>query len=153
MIRKQDTRVSFNSEVGHELSLWWGPVQNQNLHFRGPKYACCLRHSALLAKAYQEITLDIGLETFPSLVSISEEKECVTITLLKPLSSEDALTLVKKKTYMNQRYKDIKSTIVHKGPKRVFRKWRSRKDQESQGLEDSRTEVVESPSITCVGEE
>ena len=70
------------------------PVQNQNLHFIGLKYAGRLRHSALLDQAYQEITLDIGLETFPCLVSISEEKECLTIMLLMPLSSEDALTLV-----------------------------------------------------------
>ena len=87
------TRVSLNSEVEHELSLYLGPVQNQNLHFRGPKYGCRLRHSA---QAYKENTQDIGLDTFPSLVSISELRECIyfNLTHLKPSSSEDALTCV-----------------------------------------------------------
>ena len=50
--------------------------------------------SALKAKAYQENTLDIGLDTFPSLVSISQVRECVTKTIQKPLSSGDALSRV-----------------------------------------------------------
>ena len=79
----------------HELSLYLGPVQNQNLHFRGPKYACRLRHSASLAQAYKENTLDIGLDTFRSLVSISEVRECITKIIQKFLSSWDALTRVK----------------------------------------------------------
>ena len=78
----------------HELSLIWGPVQNQILQFRGCSYAGRLGHRALLAKAYQKNTLDIGLDTFPSLVSISTVRECVTKTPQKPPSSRDALTRV-----------------------------------------------------------
>ena len=79
---------------GTELSLIQGPVQNQNLHSRGSKYARHLRHSALLGKAYQEKSLDIGLDTFRSLVSISAVQEWVTKTLQTPPSSRDALTCV-----------------------------------------------------------
>ena len=64
------------------------------MHSRGSKYAQRLRHSALLAKAYQEKSLDIGIDTFRSLVSISAVRECVTKTLQTPLSSRDALTCV-----------------------------------------------------------
>ena len=53
-----------------------------------------LRNSVSLPQAYQENPLDIGLDTLPSLVSISEEKEWVTKTLQKPPSSGDALTRV-----------------------------------------------------------
>ena len=41
------TRVSLSRGLEHELSLLWGPVQNQILHPRGPKYGGRLRHSAL----------------------------------------------------------------------------------------------------------
>ena len=41
------TRVSLSRGLEHELSLIWGPVQNQILHPRGPKYGGRLRHSAL----------------------------------------------------------------------------------------------------------
>ena len=53
-----------------------------------------LRHSALLGKAYQEKSLDIGLDTFRSLVSISPVQEWVTKTLQTSPSSRDALTCV-----------------------------------------------------------
>ena len=48
----------------------------------------------VLTKAYQGNTLDIGLDTFPSLVSISQVGECITKTLQKPPSSRHALTRV-----------------------------------------------------------
>ena len=48
----------------------------------------------LYKKAYQENALDIGLDTLPSLVSISQVRECITKTLQKPPSSGDALTRV-----------------------------------------------------------
>ena len=89
-----DTCVSLNRGVEHELSLIWGPVQNQILQFRVCSYAGRLGHSALLAKAYQGNTLDIGLDTFPSLVSISQVGECITKTLQKPPSSRHARTRV-----------------------------------------------------------
>ena len=54
------------------------PVQNPILHFKGPSYGCYLYVSVSIPQAYREITLDIGLKIFPSLVSISEEKEWVT---------------------------------------------------------------------------
>ena len=76
--------------VERELSLIQVPVQNQNLHSGGPKYAQHLRHSA-----YQEKWLDIGFETFRSIVSISAVRECVTKTLQTSLGSRDALTCVK----------------------------------------------------------
>ena len=65
----------------HELSLIWGPVPNQILLYIWPKYKQRLQHSAPLVQAYQENTIDIGLDTFPSLVSISTVRECVTKTL------------------------------------------------------------------------
>ena len=71
---------------GSLLSCPWtepiiGPVQNQNLPSRGPNCAPHLPHSALLALCKQENTLDIALDTLPSLVFISQVKECVTQTL------------------------------------------------------------------------
>ena len=66
-----NTRVSINRGVEHELSLIWGPEQNQSLHFRGCSYAGRLGHSAFLSKAYQKNTLDIGLDTLPVFVFIS----------------------------------------------------------------------------------
>ena len=53
-----------------------------------------LRNSVSLTQAYQENPSDIGLDTFPSQVSISEVRECVTKTLQEPPSSGDALTRV-----------------------------------------------------------
>ena len=88
----------------HELSLIWGPVQNQILQFRGCSYAGRLGHSALLAKAYQGNTLDIGLDTFPSLVSISQVGECITKTLQKPPSSRHALCYYIHPLYDNIKY-------------------------------------------------
>ena len=41
------TRVSLSRRLEHELSLIWGPVQNQISHPRGPKHGGSLRHSAL----------------------------------------------------------------------------------------------------------
>ena len=77
-IQSNPTCVSLNRGVEHELSLIWGPVQNQIVHFRRCSYAGRLGHSALLAKAYQENTLDIGLDTFSSLLPISAVRECIT---------------------------------------------------------------------------
>ena len=88
-LQKLGTRVSLSRGLERELSLIWGPVQNLILHSRGPKYAECLRHSASLAKAYQE-----NLDTFRILVSISAVRECVTKTLQTHQSSRDALTHV-----------------------------------------------------------
>ena len=62
--------VILNSGVEHEVSLLWVPVQNQILHFRGPKYASRLHHTASLAQAYKENTLDIGLDTLPIFVFV-----------------------------------------------------------------------------------
>ena len=45
-----------------------------------------LRNSVSLPQPYQENPLDISLDTFPSLVSISEVRECVTKTLQEPQS-------------------------------------------------------------------
>ena len=59
-----------------DLSLLLGPVQNHNLHSRGLLYAIRLAHSVSLALYKQENTLDIALDTFRSLVSIS--KVCYT---------------------------------------------------------------------------
>ena len=53
-----------------------------------------LRNSVSIPQAYQENPLDTGLDTFPSLVSISEVRECVTKTLQEPPSSGDTLTRV-----------------------------------------------------------
>ena len=58
-----------------ELSLILGPVQTQNLRFRGSLYAARLARSVSLALCKQESTLEIALDTFQSLVSISEERE------------------------------------------------------------------------------
>ena len=65
------TRVSLNSGVEHELDLILRPVENQILHFRGCSFIGHLSHSAFLGKAYQENTLDIGLDTFPIFVFVS----------------------------------------------------------------------------------
>ena len=46
-----------------ELSLRWGPAQNQIVYPEGPKYAGRLRHRAALAEAYQENSPFIGLYT------------------------------------------------------------------------------------------
>ena len=46
-----------------ELSILLGPVQNQNLHSRGPTCAAHLAQNASLALCKQEITLDIALDT------------------------------------------------------------------------------------------
>ena len=75
------------------MSLILGPVQNQNLYSKGSLFAHLL-YSASLAKAYQENPLDIDLDTFRSLVSISAVRECVTKTLQTHQSKRDALTHV-----------------------------------------------------------
>jgi len=62
------TRVRLGRVLEYELSLIWGPVQNQIFHPRGSKYARRLRHSASLAKAYQENSFDIGLDNLPVFV-------------------------------------------------------------------------------------
>ena len=41
----------------------------------------CLAHSVSLAICKQENTVDVALDAFQSLVSISEVRECVTQTL------------------------------------------------------------------------
>ena len=64
--------------MAHELRATWGPEQNPIIHFIGCFYAGHLGRSAFLAKAYQENTLDIGLDTFPHLVSISAVRECMS---------------------------------------------------------------------------
>ena len=63
-----------------ELSLLFWPVLNQNLPSRGAYCAQQLQHSVSLSLCKQENTLDIALDTFRSLVSISEVRECVTQT-------------------------------------------------------------------------
>ena len=75
-----------------ELNLLLETVQNQNLHSRGPKSEACLAYSASLALCYQENTLDIPLEALQRLVSISQEKNCVTKTFQTPPSSVDPQT-------------------------------------------------------------
>ena len=40
-----------------------------------------MQYSALLAKAHKENAQDIGLDTFPSVVSISQVRECLTKTI------------------------------------------------------------------------
>ena len=62
-----------------ELSLLFGPVQNQNLPSKGAQCAQYLQHSVSLALCKQENELDIALYTLP--VFISQVKDCVTQTL------------------------------------------------------------------------
>ena len=88
------TRVSLNRGVEGEFSLIWGPVQNQIVQFRGSKSAQHLRHSASLAEAYQENTLDMGLDTLPVFVLFAGRKCVLPKTLSKHPSSWDALTHV-----------------------------------------------------------
>ena len=78
--------------LAREMSLLLGTVQNQNLHSRGPKYGGRLGHSASLALCNQENTLDIAEDTLPRLVSIFQERECVTKTLQTPPISWDPQT-------------------------------------------------------------
>ena len=63
-------RVSLNVGVEHELSLYWGPVQNQILHCRVPIYARHLRRFASIPQAYQEKPLEIGLDSLPVFVFV-----------------------------------------------------------------------------------
>ena len=58
----------------HKQSPKLVPVQNQILHFEESSYGCNLYVSVSMPQAYQGNALDIGLNTFPSLVYISEEK-------------------------------------------------------------------------------
>ena len=77
-----------------ELSLLLRLVQNQNLPSRGPKCPAHLAHSASSALCNQENTLDIALDTFRSLVSFCEVRECVTQTLQILQISRDPQTRV-----------------------------------------------------------
>ena len=56
-----------------------------------------LRHSSLLAKTYREYALDIGLNTFPSIVYISQVRECIPQTIKKAPRSRDTLAHVLKR--------------------------------------------------------
>ena len=51
--------------MDRDLNLILGPVQNPIVYTRGPSCVRHLRHSASYTKAYQEKSLDIGLDTLP----------------------------------------------------------------------------------------